>query len=247
MNDTEIERDKPIDGARVAIVIGTGEFEDSTFPLLPSTTQDAINLTRVLQNSDIGGYEVKMFVNSSSYNVNKAIEGFFKKRKRNDILLIYYSGHGILDEQGRLYLATVDTKMDLLRSTAISAAFINETLNRSRSRNQIMLLDCCYSGAFARGLADSRGLAVITASDALQYAMVTDDEELGQVSAFTKIMVKGLETGYADINLDGEISVGELYSYTYTHMKKISLNQIPRFWAFALEGDIVIANNCRKS
>jgi hypothetical protein len=52
----------------------------------------------------------------------------------------------------------------------------------------VLLLDCCYGGAFAKGMQvradpsvhtadkfDARGLVVLTASDATQYATARDD------------------------------------------------------------------------
>ncbi|MGH8909013.1 MAG: hypothetical protein ACRD0K_21595 [Egibacteraceae bacterium] len=76
-----------------------------------------------------------------------------------------------------------------------------------------MLLDCCYSGAYARGLApradagmqvverlEGRGRAVITASDGMEYAYEGDELSLdaGQPSLFTRAVVDGLQTGEAD-------------------------------------------------
>ena len=113
--------------------------------------------------------------------VMQEIEAFFDGRRREDLVLFYFSGHGILDEGARLYFATADTRVDRPRSTAVSADFVNELMSECRSRRQVLMLDCCNSGAFARGLKaggnigtgerfEGRGRVVITASDALQYA-----------------------------------------------------------------------------
>jgi len=100
------------------------------------------------------------------------------------LLLLYFSGHGLKDEMGRLYFATTDTDRRLLRSTAVSAALLHDLMNDCNSRRQALLLDCCYSGAFARGkthhkagqtvdigeyFGQGRGQFVLTASDAMQY------------------------------------------------------------------------------
>ncbi len=239
-----------MDGKRIAIVIGSSEHEDSRLSFLESPAQDAMKLTQVLQNTKIGNYEVKLFLNAPSYNVNKAIESLFKDRKREDVLLLYFSGHGVLDDYGRLYFATTDTKPELLRSTAISASFVNEIMSNSRSRNQVMILDCCHSGAFNRGLTTDigRGRVAITSSDALQFSLEKQTEEgLPNTGIFTNAMVKGLETGYADLNGDGQISVFELYNYVYQQLKKQETRQTPKFSAFDIEGDPIIAENCRKA
>jgi uncharacterized caspase-like protein len=95
--------------------------------------------------------------------------------------LLYVSCHGIKDLNGILYFATSDTNRKLLRATAISANFVNEVMLESNSRRQVLLLDCCFSGAIARGMKSGdkdihsneqfqgRGRAVMTASDATVF------------------------------------------------------------------------------
>ena len=70
-------------------------------------------------------------------------------------MLLYFSCHGIKDEDGQLYFAATNTRRKLLDATAISAHFENRVMFRSRSRKQLLLLDCCYSGAFAK---ESKGV-----------------------------------------------------------------------------------------
>lgn len=238
-------------GRRIAIVIGTGEYDDQVFQDLQGPAQDAMRLTKVLQDQNFGKYEVKMFVNSSSQSVNKAIEKFFAKTSRDDTVLFYYSGHGIMDKSGRLYFSTTDTNRNMLRSTAVSALFVNEVMNESRSKNQIMLLDCCFSGAFARGLSDSRGRVVITSSSAFQLSYESKEEnEAISTSIFTRTMIDGLETGEADLNSDGKITCFELFNYIIWKLEgdqNIQKSQTtPKLWAFDLSGDIVVIESSRK-
>jgi len=236
-------------GRRIAIVIGTGEYDDQRLTDLRGPAQDAMRLTKFLQDQKLGKYEVKMFVNSSSQSVNKAIEKFFASRDRDDTVLFYYSGHGVKDASGRLYFSTTDTSTDMLRSTAISASFVNEVMNESRSKNQIMLLDCCFSGSFAKGLSDSRGRIVITSSSAVQYSFETkesDDDSL-ETGVFTSSMIYGLESGEADLNSDGKITCFELFNYIIWKLEdKQMMSMTPKMWAFDLSGDIVISDSSRR-
>ena len=78
------------------------------------------------------------------------ISRFFKQMKRDDLLLLYYSGHGVRDVQGNLYLAVKDTQKDYLKATAIPSRFIEEEMNSTYSKRQVLVLDCCHSGAFGR-------------------------------------------------------------------------------------------------
>lgn len=235
-------------GKRIAIIIGTSEFDDKELNNLNGPTQDAMRLANILQNQSIGNYEVKMFVNSASHNVNKAIEQFFDATHKDDTVLFYYSGHGFLDMSGRLYFATTDSNKRLPRSTAISASFVNDVMNESRSRNQIMLLDCCYSGAFARNLSDSRGRVVVSSSSAFQVSIETQAKGDSVVTGvFSNALIQGLETGEADLNSDGQITFFELFNYIIWKLEERKSPQTPKMWVFDLSADIVVAESCRKS
>ncbi|MFZ0514400.1 MAG: tetratricopeptide repeat protein [Candidatus Nitrosopolaris sp.] len=137
---------------------------------------------------------------------------------------------------------------------------------RSRSRRQVLLLDCCYSGAFARGLvprADKTihtneyfdqglGRVVLTASDAMQYFFEENTlrvEVTNPGSIFTRAIVDGLKTGKADLNILTKmvnISYNELYDYTYDRVVMDTPFQRPGKWVFGVEVDLVIAKNPHK-
>src|SRR5947208_2913147 len=121
----------------------------------------------------------------------------------------------------------------------------------SRSSRQILLLDCCYAGAFERGMllrADEeihtgeyfeqgRGRVLITASDAMQYSFEEDNlKGQGQRSIFTSALIEGLRTGNADLDHDGRITYDELYDYTLDRVRAETPYQTPGKWVFALKG-----------
>ena len=80
-----------------------------------------------------------------------AVEDFFRQRSIGDFALVYISTHGILDDHGRLFFAMSDTKRDRLASTALASNFIKDAMDESRARQQVLLLDASFSGAFMRG------------------------------------------------------------------------------------------------
>ena len=63
--------------------------------------------------------------------MRREIERLYRRRRRGDLLLLYYSGHGIKDDFGDLYLAVKDTETDFLGSTALKATFVREQLDKS--------------------------------------------------------------------------------------------------------------------
>jgi hypothetical protein len=208
----------------------------------------------------IGGFsEVKPLLNQPSATIRRAIAAFFAQRQRDDLMLLYFSGHGVLDEQGKLYLAAEDTERSLLGGTGIEAAFITGEMDRSRSQKQVLILDCCHSGAFARGAKKATGATVgtavvfggagagrvvLTATDSTQYAW-EGDQVIGEArgSLFTHFLIEGLRSGDADRNRDGMINIDELYDYAHERVRGATPSQTPGKWAFKQEGELIIARN----
>jgi hypothetical protein len=136
---------------KLALLVGNGRYEAS-LPPLGKPDADIAALARVLADPAIGGFdEVTPLLDCASAQVRREIARFFAARGHDDLLLLYFSGHGLRSDRGALYLAARDTEPDLLRGTAIPADYIAEEMDNCRSRRQILILDCCYSGAFAGG------------------------------------------------------------------------------------------------
>ena len=247
-------------GRKVALVIGNSEYDDASLARLITPSEDVNDLATLLKSPDIGGFdEVLTLVNEAATTVRKAVARLFKEKSPDDLLLLYFSGHGVLDDQGHLYLAVKDTERDLLSGTAIPANFITGEMDRSRSKRQVLIFDCCHSGAFARGSkgvvgasvgtasvfeGTGYGRVVLTATDATQYAW-EGDRVIGQAdnSVFTHFMIQGLQTGEADQDHDGRITLDELYDYVYAQVVATTPKQTPGKWSFKQQGEMVIAKN----
>ena len=195
-------------------------------------------------------------VNQPSHVVGEAVGEFFGKRKRDDLALLYFTGHGLKDDDGRLYLAMTNTRRDGLLFTGLSADQVNDAMSRSLSRQKVLILDCCYSGAFPAGRpakADQeihtlerfrgRGRVVLTATDATQYAFEGDViSGSGARSVFTRFLVEGIRSGNADLDGDGEVALDELYSYVHDRVTDEMPQQRPKKQE-DVEGRIYISHN----
>jgi uncharacterized caspase-like protein len=245
---------------RLALIIGNSEYQDAKLAHLVTPGEDANDLAEVLRSPDIGGFdEVVTLINQSAPVIRRAVARLFSDKKPDDLLLLYFSGHGVRDDRGLLYLAVQDTEHDLLNATAIAAMFITEEMDRSRSRRQVLILDCCHSGAFAQGAKGVPGLSVgtgtafegtgygrvvLTATDSTQYAW-EGDRLIGEAenSVFTHHLVQGLHSGLADTDADGRITLDELYNYVYEQVVQETPRQTPRKFAYNQQGDVIIAKN----
>ncbi|WP_020392312.1 caspase, EACC1-associated type [Kribbella catacumbae] len=243
-------------GRRLALLIATYEYEDTGLRRLTTPAHDAEALATVLEDPEIAGFEVRTLVNAPTHEVGEAIAEFYGESRRDDLTLLYFTGHGLKDDNGRLHLAMSNTKRDRLRFTALSAQLVDEAMADSLSRQKILILDCCYSGSYETqqfAKSDSavhtleklggRGRTVLTASDSTQYAFEgsTIHGEAAQ-SVFTRHLVDGLRDGTADLDGDGDITVDELYNFVYDRVTAEQPNQRPKKLD-QVEGRTIIAAN----
>lgn len=230
------------------LLIGNASFprDPHALPTLRGPRVDIEILGRALTDDKVGLFspgDVMLLPDRKVQELREHLDKFFTTGERADVLLLYYSGHGRLDEHGRLYLCTGDTKHDRLRSTALSAAEINNMIDGSAAPTTIIVLDCCHSGAWKAGthLATSvagKGRYVLASNRSTQLAR--DAEAEGQPSPFTGMLVHGLR--HAETTVD--LTVSELYRQVH-HWMTEATPQHPQLSRFAGEGDVVIARRGR--
>jgi formylglycine-generating enzyme required for sulfatase activity len=241
---------------KYALIIGNTEYTDPGLAQLTAPGRDAEDFARVLRSPDICAFDdVNILLNQPEYMVRGAFDEFFDQKRPDDLLVLYFSGHGVRDELGALYLAVKNTIRSRLRSTAVKSDYIREAMDQSRSRRQVLILDCCNSGAFAQGTKASTGgsigtasafegtgfgRVVLTASDSTQFAW-EGDKVIGETqnSLFTHFLVKGLE-GEAEKDGDGKITVDKLYDFAYGQIVSLTSQQTPGKWSYKQQGEIIL-------
>jgi len=245
---------------KYALIIGNTEYIDPGLAQLTAPGKDAEDFAQVLKDQEIGAFDsVNILLNQSSAAVTEAIDEFFDQKKQDDLLVLYFSGHGVRDELGALYLAVKNTIRSRLRSTAVKSDFIREAMDQCRSKRQVLILDCCNSGAFTRGTKAATGVSIgtatafesgfgriiLTASDATQFAW-EGDKVIGETdnSLFTHYLVEGLK-GDADNDGDGRITVDELYDYAYEKVRRATPKQTPSKFSTKQQGEIVLRQSTR--
>ncbi|WP_406352105.1 caspase family protein [Streptomyces sp. NBC_00658] len=246
-------------GRRLALLIATYAYDDEGLRQLTAPGHDAEALSEVLSAPDIAGFEVKILINEPHDRVGAALGDFFRDCRHDDLALLYFTGHGLKDDEGRLHLATSDTRRNNLMFTSLSAEGIDRAMSACNSRQQVLILDCCYSGAFPAGRlakgddtdvhtlerfqGQGRGRTVLTASDATQYSFEGDQlHGSAPRSVFTGHLVQGLRDGSADLDDDGDITLDELYTYVHDKVVTEMPQQRPKKQE-NVEGRTVIARN----
>ena len=240
---------------KVALLIGVSQYGPG-FNQLPAAANDVEAMQRVLRHPDMGDFDdVQSLIDPDPQEMGTAIENLFGNGRRDDLLLLFFSGHGVKDESGNLYLATRATRKNerggLIRSTAIAARFVQEIMSDSRAKRQVVVLDCCFSGAFGEGLlakddssVDVRrqlggeGRVVLTSSTSTQYSF---EQQGADLSIYSRYLVEGIETGAADLDEDDVISVDELHEYANIKVQKAAPAMKPEIYTVKEGYKIIIA------
>ncbi|MBD2497232.1 caspase, EACC1-associated type [Nostoc sp. FACHB-280] len=231
---------------KVALLIGISEYQEPTLAPLPKAVEDVEAMRRVLENPEMGGFDdVKTLTNTPRQEMAEAIEELYAKCQKDDLVLLYFSGHGVTVDNGEFYFSTRITRKDsgkLRTASAIAAKDVHGWMNSSKSKRRVVILDCCFSGAFAKGVTakdigtidlqqqlGGEGTAILTASTSTQYAFASDELDL---SIYTQYLVEGIEKGAADKDGDGLIAVDELHDYAKTKVQEASPAMTPEFYPF---------------
>jgi formylglycine-generating enzyme required for sulfatase activity len=244
--------------AKVALLIGVSEYEPGLNPL-PSAVKDVEAMQRILVNPEMGNFalsDIAVLRNPQRQDIEDAIFNLFQNRQKDDLLLFYFSGHGIKDDRGKLYLSSRGTKKQngkLVTPSAVAASVLHENINECRSQRQVIILDCCFSGAIAQDMKvkddgsvnvqeqlGGKGRAILTSSSSTQYSF---EQEGSELSIYTRYLVEGIEKGAADKDGDGWISVDELHEYTSSKVQEAAPAMTPKFYPVEEGHKILLAKS----
>ena len=211
--------DRFVAGRRRALILANGQFRHGDLQNLESPPQDAEIAKRVLSDPDLGRFtDVQAHHDLDVGTARRVIFNFFtKSAKADDFLLFYFSTHGrVHGRSDRLYLCTIDTDPDGLLPTTVPAEYIREAVEESPARQIVVVLDCCHAGGFEGELRqrqnDTRIIILTAGRNELAHE---GDRSPGDVrpSAFAGAFFEGLESGEADADDNGWITVREAFEY----------------------------------
>jgi len=255
--------------AKKALLIGISDYKE--LPRLPAAIRDINAVGKILEDPEIGGFdEVKLLPNPDADTMRVEALNFYQNCRREDLVLLFFSGHGLKDDKGNLYFAAINTRMDAPTLTSVSAHLIfNKMLSEDcRSKRQVVILDCCYSGAALAGVVaknaevnvssnikelaiftkpenvpnghelGGEGRVVLTSSTSTQISLAEDE-----ISKYTEYLVEGLETGAADREGNGVITTFELHRYVKERIQAEAPRMTPEFYPSREGFEIIIAQS----
>ncbi|MFI6078906.1 FtsK/SpoIIIE domain-containing protein, partial [Actinoplanes sp. NPDC051343] len=243
---------------RLALIVANDQYQDPRLTRLFAPRHEAQILRELLRDPETGNFDpAEILLNESKAEVERAMERVFRSAQPGDLVLLYFSGHGVRNRNGRLHLAVSNTDLELLAATSISASFVKELIDESDASSTVILLDCCYSGAFSDGrvkadlqvdvgneLRAGRGTYVITAASSVERADDGErpvEDQARKLSAFTDAVVRGLATGAADLRGIGRITPHDLWEYVRMEVPRRTPSQTPTQFGY-VEDEVHLAH-----
>lgn len=213
-----------------ALIIGVSDYNQ--MKKLAFSDDDAQHIFDFLQSEAGGSVPLSQIIllkdqQATHKNVMAAANQLFLKANPEDLILFYFSGHGLpgaflpVDSDGVLHL--------------INHEEVKSILLRSPAKHKLVFADACHSGSFRSAsenenfsrlligpLAESSGgLGLLLSSKTEEFSHEFDGIKSGVFSYF---LIRGL-TGEADKNMDGLVSVSELFDYVFEQVRRFTQNK----------------------
>jgi hypothetical protein len=217
-----------------AVIVGVGRY--TAMPSLKFTDDDAYRFYSFLKSPEGGALpdnQISVLVDDAATreNILGTMRQNFLKADANDVVLLYFSGHGL---DGCFLPVDFDGYNNKLRHDEIKQIF-----KQSKAKHKLCIADACHSGSLRYDALAAKGPAPVTldrfyrafeeTDGGIALLMSSKAEELSledhglRQGVFTYYILKGLKGG-ADPNGDNIVTVKELYNYVYTKVREYTAN-----------------------
>ena len=133
-------------GNYYALIIGNNNYPQMTN--LSSAENDAVAIESILRKKY--GFKTELLLNATREDLLSALNSLRKTLTRKDNLLIYYAGHGELDQASqRGYWLPVDASPSD-NSNWVSNKSITDSIDAMKAKHVMVVADSCYSGTLTR-------------------------------------------------------------------------------------------------
>lgn len=227
---------------KFALVIGISNYKhqgkDGLTNLL-FADDDAIDFSDALGKLGWSSSHVKKLINrnATKRNIEIALESWLTKAGENDLIVVFWAGHGFPDPEDpqKVYFACYDTELSI-PATGYRMDRVRQSLEERSARNVLFFGDTCHAGklitrgerqnaiaAHLKGLRQQKkipkGWIFMVGAETDRYALESSSWSNG---AFTFCLVAGMlgkADGFESIGpKDGIVTMRELQAYLNSAM-----------------------------
>jgi len=232
------------------ILFGASKFpQDPDLAELPSVYANLVDLKAVIADPTVMGLpELNIIEVLNPENQAAVMEPLERiSAVTDDVLLVYYAGHGLLDRNGKLYLALRDSTQTGAHYNALSWDLVRGAIAESRARVRVVILDCCFSGramqamtsstTAIKGQIDFEGAVTIASAPPNELALAPAGERnTAFTGALLDILVNGipsLDFPYLDLETTFQCVRNKLSNSGRPIPQLFSANTASRYALFA--------------
>ncbi|MCB0626222.1 MAG: caspase family protein [Saprospiraceae bacterium] len=215
-----------------AVVIGVSSYNH--MPTLRYTDDDAYRMYAFLKSPEGGALsdeQVRILIDEDATKdgIVEVMKEVFYKAGPNDLVFLYYSGHGL---KGAFLPIDFDGFNNKLEHEEINAI-----LSESPAKYKLCIADACHSGSLlamksgeVKGILESYYNTLAQASPGTALIMSSKSEETSLESSglrqgvFSHFLIRGLK-GEADSNKDKIVTVQELYNFIFSNVRQYTGNR----------------------
>jgi hypothetical protein len=224
---------------RWAVVVGVGEYRSEDIPDLEFAAADARAVKDFLESDAAGPFDDVLYLENEAATgsaMREALFVFLQQADWDDLVVIYYAGHGAPDpgRPDNLYLLPTDAELGSLAATGFPMWDVKTALRRQIAAERVLVIaDACHSAGTADGelvgAAGSNPIAggfqglftpsrrlMITAADTNEYSL--EDARWGGHGVFTHFLLEGLR-GEGDLDQDGIVTFTELFDHVSSNVR----------------------------
>ncbi len=208
-----------------SVIVGISKYEH--MPSLKYADDDAYRIYAFLKSPEGGALpdnQIKILVDEDATrnNILKAMNELFMRADENDVVMLYYSGHGL---EGTFIPIDYDGFDHALQHDEVKEMF-----NKSKAKHKVCYADACHSGSLLAAKSPfssslmyfyedldkaSGGTAFMMSSKSKEYSL--EDGGLRQ-GIFSHFLIRGLK-GEADKDHNLTITISELFNYVYSNVR----------------------------
>lgn len=202
--------ERPGQGKNYLFAVGINTYRDEKIPKLSNACRDIIDLASLLKEDyNFNDQTLLLDEEATRSNIINKLNELPQKISPDDKLLIYYSGHGKVDEYDdtRGYWIPVDGILSD-KSSFVTNADVTDIIKSINARHILLISDSCFSAAL---LQKFRSLDEEGAYDQMEKAKsrwafvsgkgVVSDGDDGENSPFAKGIIKQLTKNKDKINI----------------------------------------------
>ena len=219
-----------------AVVIGVSSYTNTPMPPLKYSDDDAYRMYAFLKSPEGGALkddQIKMLIDeqATKKNIKQTMIDVFGNAGPNDLVMMYYSGHGLRGCFLPIDFNGFDNKL--------FHDEVDQILEQSPAKYKLVIADACHSGGLAmKGAApasdaqlvdlyysnlakSNAGTALILSSKSEEISLESSGLRQG---VFSHFLIRGLE-GEADQNYDKVVDVSELYEFIFANVKSYTADR----------------------